>query len=112
MNKFDENFDKSLELEMCQKFNLTGKIAQVKKSVLENELINPTIKGNRIENLKQTKLNLRVHQNCVFIGKWIYEVLLLSNMDIILGWVNNNLFWRLNFFSLSYFYKKIKIRKI
>lgn len=108
MIKFDESLNKTLEMEMFQKFNLIGKIAQVNKSVLEDELVSPPIKGNRIENLKQTKLNLKVNQNCVFMGKWIYEVLLLSNMDIILGWVNNKFFWRLNFFHLVIFIKKLK----
>ena len=74
--------EKINEMEIMDKYSLIGKIG-INKTYLMDEA---TIKGKKIENLKSNRLSLKAN-NCVLKGKWIYEVLLITNMDMILGWV-------------------------
>lgn len=78
------------EMENIDKFSLIGKIGSTKTLLMDEN----TSKGTKIENTKTSKLSLKAN-NCVLKGKWVYEVLLLTNMEMILGWV-------ILFFLISY----------
>ena len=75
------------EMENIEKFSLIGKIGTSKTFLMDET----TAKGAKIENMRMKKLSLKAN-NCVLKGKWIFEVQLLTNMEIILGWVINKRF--------------------
>jgi len=75
--------EKLSEMDLVDKYSFIGKIGSEKTHFMEEN----QNKGFKIENLKPSLLNLKAN-NCIFKGKWIYEVLLLTNMDIVLGWVS------------------------
>lgn len=80
--KLDKNH-KIDQMEIIEKYSLIGKIGSGKTFLLDEN----TTKGAKIENIKLSRLSLKAN-NCVLKGKWIFEVQLLTNMEMILGWVN------------------------
>lgn len=73
---------KIAEMENIEKYSLIGKIGSNKTVLMDDSFP----KGAKIENMKTSKLSLKSN-NCVLNGKWVFEVLLLTNMEMILGWV-------------------------
>ncbi len=74
----------SAKNEETENFKLIGKLGSGKTILYSEE--NVSMKDYHIENVKNKLLELKTN-NCVFKGKWIYEILLLSNMEIFVGWV-------------------------
>jgi hypothetical protein len=70
------------QIEISDKYSLIGKIGNSQTVLMDEN----TPKGAKIENIKTSKLSLKAN-NCVLKGKWIFEVQLLTNMEMILGWV-------------------------
>lgn len=76
--------EKINEVEEIQKFEMIGKIGHSKTLMMIRDDF--PVKSYRIDNNKSSRMLLKAN-NCVFKGKWVFEVLLLTNMEIIIGWV-------------------------
>jgi len=74
--------EKLKDMDLLEKYSIIGKIGNSKTFLMDDN----STKGFKIENTKMSKLSLKAN-NCVLKGKWVYEILLLSNMETILGWV-------------------------
>ncbi len=94
--------EKINEMDLMEKYSIIGKIGNHKTCLMDEN----STKGFKIENNKMNKLSLKTN-NCVLKGKWVYEVLLLTNMEIILGWVIKKIsfiFYLINIFKRKSIY--------